>query len=55
MNSLLLPFLLCILSLLFWLGASDLFLANFAGSGTTGYNGENLPRTEAEMSPHGLW
>jgi hypothetical protein len=35
--------------------ASELFITNFAGNGTTGYLGENLPATSAEMNPTGLW
>jgi hypothetical protein len=34
---------------------SELFVTNFAGNGTTGYLGENLPATSAEMNPTGLW
>jgi hypothetical protein len=34
---------------------TELLLTNFAGNGTTGYLGENLPATSAEMNPTGLW
>jgi sugar lactone lactonase YvrE len=34
---------------------TELLLTNFAGNGTTGYLGENLPPTSAEMNPTGLW
>jgi hypothetical protein len=33
----------------------ELYLTDFVGNGTTGYLGENLPRTAAEMSPNGIW
>jgi hypothetical protein len=36
-------------------GAAVLYLTNFAGNGTTGFLGENLPATSAEMNPTGLW
>jgi hypothetical protein len=36
-------------------GATELFVTNFAGNGTVGYLGENLPATSAEMNPTGLW
>jgi hypothetical protein len=36
-------------------GAAELYVTNFAGNGTTGYLGENLPATSAEMNPTGLW
>jgi hypothetical protein len=28
---------------------------NFAGNGTTGYIGENIPATSAEIVPQGVW
>jgi hypothetical protein len=51
----------CFLLLLFGiilyccLAATEFFLTDFAGSGVTGYLGENLPATSAEISPYALW
>jgi hypothetical protein len=35
--------------------ASQLYLTNFAGNATTGYTGENIAATSAEMAPQGIW
>jgi hypothetical protein len=35
--------------------ATELYLTNFAGNGTRGYLGENLPATATEMSAQGVW
>jgi hypothetical protein len=36
-------------------GATELYLTDFAGDGTVGYLGENLPAISAELYPTGLW
>jgi hypothetical protein len=35
--------------------ATELFLTNFAGNGSTGYSGENIPATAAQMATQGVW
>jgi hypothetical protein len=54
-TSLVLFFLLSEIILQICRGATELYLTDFAGNGTTGYLGQNLPATSTELSPQGLW
>jgi hypothetical protein len=54
-KSLVLFFLLFEIFLPAFRAATELFLTDFAGDGTSGYLGENLPATSTEIAAGGLW
>jgi hypothetical protein len=54
-TSFVLFFLLSEIFLLVYRCGAELFLTDFAGDGSSGYLGENLPATSTEIYPRGLW
>jgi hypothetical protein len=48
-------FLLFFITLHLCQGASELYVTVFAGNGSSGYTGENIPAISAEISPEGVW
>jgi hypothetical protein len=48
-------FLLLCISLRRCRSAPELYVTSFAGNGTAGYTGENIPATSAEIIPRGVW